>query len=107
MVLQADVETNNGEEIRMTTETKVGASEHDRAVSELATHLAWVIRVQIGDDPDHSGPEEAAEKLAAAMVEQAENILLTGDWQNLARPVTKRPVHNRLTDEIGAAQFPR
>ena len=69
----------------MTTQTEVGASKHDRAISDLAIHLAWVIRVQIGDDPDHSGPEEAAEKLAAAMVEQAENILLTGDWRNLAR----------------------
>ena len=79
----------------MTTETEV-RSKHDRAIIELAIHLAWVIRVQIGDDPDHRGPEEAAEKLAAAMVEQAENILLTGDWQNLARPVAKLPVHNGL-----------
>jgi hypothetical protein len=63
---------------------------HDRAIGELANHLAWVIRVQIGDNPDHSGPEDAAEKLAAAMVEQAENILLTGDWRNLARPAHGR-----------------
>jgi hypothetical protein len=70
----------------MATETEAGPSMHDRAISGLATHLAWVIRVQIGDNPDHSGPEDAAEKLAAAMVEQAENILLTGDWRNLARP---------------------
>jgi hypothetical protein len=70
----------------MATETEAGASMHDRAISGLATHLAWVIRVQIGDNPDHSGPEDAAEKLAAAMVEQAENILLTGDWRNLAHP---------------------
>ena len=69
----------------MTTETEV-RSRQDHAIIELAIHLAWVIRFQIGDNPDHNGPEQAAEKLASAMVEQAETILLTGDWRNLARP---------------------
>ena len=53
------------------------------AVEAMARHLATVIRVAIGDDPDHSGPEDAAEKLAERVVINAEGELLAGDWRNL------------------------
>jgi hypothetical protein len=49
----------------------------------LTAYLAHLIRHHIGDNPDHSGPEDAAAKLAEALIEEGRNRLLGGDWREV------------------------
>lgn len=53
------------------------------ALDALARHYAHIIRTELGDDPDHSGPEDAAEALAEHTIEAGRQRLLTGDWRSL------------------------
>lgn len=54
----------------------------DRAIQTLTEYFAYVIRVDIGDSPDHSGPEDVAVELAEELVEVGYDRLMQGDWKD-------------------------
>ena len=54
---------------------------YQEALNGLTIYLASVIREH--ENPDHSGPEDAAVKLATELLERITLHLQTGDWQKV------------------------
>ena len=54
-----------------------------KAMEALTIYFAYVIRNEIGEDPDHSGPEDAADALAEKVIDQGYRRLTTEDWKDL------------------------
>jgi len=52
-----------------------------KAIEALTTLLAFVIRDEM-EDPDHSGPDDAAETLAIAIVDNTLAELRASDWRS-------------------------
>lgn len=52
-----------------------------RAIMAISAYYASLIRQD--EDPDHSGPEDAADALARRVVAYGEDILGRGDWRDL------------------------
>jgi hypothetical protein len=50
-----------------------------------------VIRSELGDDPDHSGSEDAAAALANRLLRAGRGSLLTGDWRRLVEDARYLP----------------
>jgi hypothetical protein len=49
----------------------------------LARYYRDVIRTDLGEDPDHSGPEDAAHALAEQLIDEGLRRLREGDWRQL------------------------
>jgi hypothetical protein len=50
-----------------------------KASEALMLYLAQVIRTDTGEDPDHSGPEDAAEAIAEKLI--IDGYALAMDWR--------------------------
>jgi hypothetical protein len=66
------------------------------AVAALADYYAAVIRSELGDDPDHSGPEDRAGEWADLAVAAGWERLLTEDWRTPGAPALPRPGQRRV-----------
>jgi hypothetical protein len=53
------------------------------AIEATALFYINVIRNEIGDDPDHSGPEDVSAALAGMVIEKGYEVLLNRDYREL------------------------
>ena len=67
------------------TMTPVEVELWDKAIQAAVDLYAHVIRNEIGEDPDHSAPEDAAEKLAKGVLWKGYEELINSDWQDLLK----------------------